>query len=55
MVLVRGLSPNSATVVATRSKIQFGDRRKDVVEPKTPEAAQAAFAALFRQPGTPTS
>lgn len=51
MVLLRGLSPNSAAVTALQAKIEFGKRpgeRVNTVE--GPEAAQAAFESIFKPP-----
>lgn len=50
MVLVRGLSPNSATVTHLNARQYIGKRQSNVVEIKTPEAAERAFAALFGPP-----
>lgn len=52
LVLVRGLSPHSATVSAASSRTQFGGKREKVNEVVGPKAAQAAFSALFGGPGT---
>lgn len=49
MVLVRGLSPNSATVAKLSAKRYMG-KRDDVVALQTPEAAERAFTALFGPP-----
>lgn len=51
MVLLRGLSPNSATVVKLSSMRSFGKKKVNVVE--GPVAANAAFDALFAEPPKP--
>lgn len=47
LTLVRGLSPNAATVSSAMSRIQLGQKREKVNTVAGPKAAQAAFAALF--------
>ena len=48
-VLVRGLSSNSATVVAFRARwyTPSGKPREQVNELRTPKQSEAAFAAIF--------
>lgn len=48
LVLLRGLSPNSATV--THRIISRVGRRPGVNTPRGPEAVQRAFEALFKPP-----
>lgn len=51
LVLVRGLSPNSATVAKLSARRYMGGGHKEqVVEVTTPEAASRVFAALFGPP-----
>jgi hypothetical protein len=50
MVLLRGLSPNSATVNALRIGAVAPSQRVNRIE--TPEAAQRAFVAMFAPPPT---
>lgn len=45
LVLLRGLSINSSTVLAARSRIQFGEKSVNTVD--TTKAAQQTFAAMF--------
>lgn len=47
MVLLRGLSPNSATITQLNASRYFG--RKDVVEVTTPEQATATIKGLYSQ------
>jgi hypothetical protein len=47
LVLLRGLSPQSATVAASSSRAQFGKGGK-VNEVTSTKAAQQVFDALFR-------
>lgn len=47
LILVRGLSPNSATHAAMTSRVEFGPRGERVNTVTTPKAAQDAFTAAF--------
>lgn len=53
MVLLRGLSPNSATVTATVATTQFGKKREPVTEVVGAKAAQSAFDALYKPRPSP--
>lgn len=53
MVLLRGLSPNAATVVKLSAKGSIGDRRPKVNTVEGPKAAQAAFDAILKPPPAP--
>lgn len=46
-VLLRGLSPNSATVVKLSAGREFGKKRDAVHEVSGTKAAQAAFESIF--------
>lgn len=48
MTLIRGLSPNSATASKLAARRYMG--KANVVEVRTPEAAERAFTALFGPP-----
>lgn len=52
MVLVRGLSPNSATVTRLRAGLYMGGRPSNerVVAITTPKAAERAFSVIFGPP-----
>jgi len=51
-VLLRGLSPNAATVTKLASTREFGKHHEPVNVMGTPEEAQSAFMTLFgRKPG----
>ena len=52
LALLRGLSPNSATVTATTSRIQFGSR-ETVNVVSGAQATQSTFVALFGHSSTP--
>jgi hypothetical protein len=47
LVLVKGLSPNSATYAAMNSRVEFGSHGERVNTVTTPKAAQDAFVAAF--------
>lgn len=49
LVLLRGLSPNAATVTALHSRVQFGRSSEKVNEVSTPEQAQSVFETLYRR------
>ena len=49
LVLIRGLSPHSATHAAVTSRTEFGPRGERVNTVTTPKAAQQAFEAAFSQ------
>ncbi len=49
LVLLRGLSPNAATVTALQSRVQFGRTKAEVNEVATPEQAQSVFETLYRR------
>lgn len=46
-VLVRCLSPHSATVTRLTVRHEIGSRKGAAVRVTTPEAAQAAFAGIY--------
>lgn len=46
-VLLRGLSPHSATVAKLTSGREFGRKREAVSEVRGARAAQAAFDSIF--------
>jgi len=50
IVLLRGLSPQSATVTAVNSRIQFGDRREEVNYVEDPKLIDSTFRTLFGPP-----
>ena len=47
IILVRGLSPNSATHAAMASRTEFGSKGERVNTVTTPKDAQRAFVAAF--------
>lgn len=47
IVLIKGLSPHSATHAAMTSRMEFGSRGERVNVVTSPEAAQQAFMAAF--------
>lgn len=47
LVLLHGLSPQSATVAAIGSRTEFGRKRGDVIEVKDRAAAQSAFESIY--------
>lgn len=51
LVLIRGLSPNSATVTRMRADEYIGSSRKEAVQEVVgPKAAEAAFNRIFPPP-----
>lgn len=48
LILLRGLSPQSATVAASVSRTQFGKPREKVNTVVGAKAAQTAFDSLFK-------
>lgn len=50
MVLIRGLSPNSATVTALRASVYMGRKPEEVIEITDPKQAERAFTVLFGPP-----
>lgn len=53
MILLRGLSPNSATVVRIHSTRSIGKGEKRVHKVMGAKATQTAFEALFKPPTPP--
>ena len=51
LVLVRGLSPQSASVTAAIARVEMGGDGTPVARMETPEQAQSAFVSLFKAPG----
>lgn len=53
LVLLRGLSPQSASVNAAQSRVEFGEKAERVRTVESPDDAQSAFVTLFggRGPG----
>lgn len=47
LVLIKGLSPHSATHAAMTSRQEFGSKGERVNTVNTPKAAQQAFVAAF--------
>jgi hypothetical protein len=47
IILVRGLSPHSATATAVSSRQEFGSKGETVNVITTPEQADRAFVAAF--------
>ena len=50
LILVRGLSPNSATIAHFRGRHSIGAKGTSVRTIDTPQAAEAAFNQLFAPP-----
>lgn len=53
-ILLRGLSPNSATVVRVTSGQTFGKGDKRVNKVEGTKATQSAFEMLFKPPSRPS-
>lgn len=49
MVLLRCLSPQSATINKLNAGEYIGGKRSDVVEVTSPKAAEQAFQAAFKK------